>query len=140
MEVPMWSSRDEHTGAGSSPWHAAGHERPVFLDEHGRRHRLLRLFGGLAVLLAAGWLAGLVAGATGFATLAPMHAPVAGRVLVPQAFVTTPTPTVAAPAASGGAGRARAVRVRIRPRVATRPIAVDGARRGGDTRPAADRS
>jgi len=83
----------------------------VFLDEHGRRHRLLRLLGVLAVLLTAGWLAGLVAGATGFATLTPMRAPVAARLLVPQAPAAALTSTAVAPTASA-AGRPRVVRVR----------------------------
>lgn len=76
----MWPSRDEHSGAASSPWHAAGLERPVFLDERGRRHRLLRPFALLVVLLTAGWLAGLVMGATGFAGLAPLRPPSAAAV------------------------------------------------------------
>ncbi len=70
--------RDDHDGA-PSPWDAAGRERPVFLDEAGRRHRLLRPLGLLAVLGAALWVVGLGVGATGFATLAPLHAAVAGR-------------------------------------------------------------
>jgi hypothetical protein len=72
--------RDDHDGA-SSPWEAAGRERPVFLDEAGRRHRLLRPFGLLATLGAAAWLAALLLGATGFATIAPLHGPLAGRPL-----------------------------------------------------------
>jgi len=70
--------RDDHDGA-SSPWEAAGRERPVFLDEAGRRHRLLRPFALLAALGAAGWLAALLIGATGFATIAPLPDPLAGR-------------------------------------------------------------
>lgn len=72
--------RDDHDGA-SSPWEAAGRERPVFLDEAGRRQRLLRPFGVLAALLAAGWLAALLVGATGFATIAPLPGATVGRAL-----------------------------------------------------------
>lgn len=78
--------RDDHDGA-SSPWEAAGRERPVFLDEAGRRHRLLRPFGLLAALGAAGWLAALLLGASGFATIAPLPGPAAGR---PLAHVSAP--------------------------------------------------
>ncbi len=70
--------RDDHDGA-ASPWDAAGRERPVFLDEAGRRHRLLRPLGLLAVLGAALWVVGLGVGATGFAGLTPLHVVVAGR-------------------------------------------------------------
>ncbi|HEX4806241.1 MAG TPA: hypothetical protein VFU94_10085, partial [Conexibacter sp.] len=76
----MRHSRDHDDGA-SSPWHAAGRERPVFLDEAGRRHRLLRPFGLVVVLLASGWLVGLVVGATGFATIAPLPGAVSARPL-----------------------------------------------------------
>ncbi|HEV2997743.1 MAG TPA: hypothetical protein VGX16_01455 [Solirubrobacteraceae bacterium] len=50
-------------------WTATGRERPVFLDEHGRRRRWVTLAGALAGSAASLWLAGLVAGAIGFSTL-----------------------------------------------------------------------
>jgi len=50
-------------------WTATGHERPVFLDEHGRRRRWVLAGGTLAGAAAGLWLAALIAGAIGFATL-----------------------------------------------------------------------
>ncbi len=50
-------------------WTATGHERPVFLDERGRRRRWVLAGGALAGAAAGLWLAALVAGAIGFATL-----------------------------------------------------------------------
>ena len=50
-------------------WRATGMEKPVFLDERGRRRRLVRLGGALAVLLVTAWLALIVAGPLGFARL-----------------------------------------------------------------------
>ena len=57
-------------------WTATGHERPIFLDERGRRRRWV-LAGGISVGAAAAlWLAALVAGAIGFSTLPSMRAPI----------------------------------------------------------------
>jgi len=118
---------DDHRGA-SSPWDAAGRERPVFLDEAGRRHRLLRPFGLLAVLGASGWVVALALGATGFARLAPLPATIAGR----------PLARLAAPAARHHAHHAAplhlhtrlvAERTRLRPAEAVAP----GARAAGAT-------
>jgi hypothetical protein len=50
-------------------WTATGHESPVFLDHHGRRRRWVLAGGTLAGAAAGMWLAALVAGAIGFATL-----------------------------------------------------------------------
>jgi hypothetical protein len=50
-------------------WTATGHEPPVFLDHHGRRRRWVWAGGALAGAAATFWLAALVAGAIGFATL-----------------------------------------------------------------------
>lgn len=55
-------------------WTATGHERPVFLDEHGRRRRWVLLTGVLASAGAAGWLSALVTGAIGFSTLPSLAA------------------------------------------------------------------
>jgi hypothetical protein len=52
-----------------SVWTATGHESPVFLDHGGRRRRWVLAGGALAGAAAALWLAALVAGAIGFATL-----------------------------------------------------------------------
>jgi hypothetical protein len=60
---------DEH-----SVWTATGHEPPVFLDHHGRRRRWVLAGGTLAGAAASMWLAALVAGAIGFATLPSWHA------------------------------------------------------------------
>jgi hypothetical protein len=54
---------------GDDVWTATGHERPVFLDEHGRRRRWVLLGGALSGGAAACWLGALVAGAIGFSTL-----------------------------------------------------------------------
>lgn len=55
-------------------WTATGHERPVFLDEHGRRRRWVLAGGALAGGASAMWLTALVAGAIGFSTLPSMRA------------------------------------------------------------------
>jgi len=55
-------------------WTATGHERPVFLDEHGRRRRWVLAGGALAGGASAMWLTALVAGAIGFSTLPSVHA------------------------------------------------------------------
>jgi hypothetical protein len=111
--------RDDHDGA-SSPWEAAGRERPVFLDEEGRRHRLLRPFGLLAVLLASGWLAGLLVGATGYATIAPLPGALAGRPLAHLA-----APPAARHRVRGGPAHLRTRLVAERTRL--RPAAIGGA-------------
>ena len=63
------SQEDTHTRARVHLWTATGHERPVFLDEHGRRRRWVLAGGPLAGAAAGLWLAALIAGAIGFATL-----------------------------------------------------------------------
>ncbi len=55
-------------------WTATGHERPVFLDEHGRRLRWVLAGGAFAGGASALWLTALVAGAIGFSTLPSIHA------------------------------------------------------------------
>ncbi len=55
--------------ATTTTWTATGHERPIFLDEDGRRRRWVLLAGGLVAAASALWLAALVAGAIGFSTL-----------------------------------------------------------------------
>jgi hypothetical protein len=54
-------------------WTATGHERPIFLDEHGRRRRWMRLGGALTGGACAFWLGGLIAGAIGFSTMPSMR-------------------------------------------------------------------
>jgi hypothetical protein len=54
-------------------WTATGHERPVFLDEHGRRRRWVLFGGALASGASACWLGALVAGAIGFSSLPSMN-------------------------------------------------------------------
>jgi hypothetical protein len=69
---PMQASPPDthtHTHADAHWWTATGHERPVFLDEHGRRRRWVLAGGTLAGAAAGLWLAALIAGAIGFATL-----------------------------------------------------------------------
>jgi hypothetical protein len=56
-------------------WTATGLERPVFLDERGRRRRWVLTGGALSGGAAALWLGGLLAGAVGFASL-PANLPV----------------------------------------------------------------
>lgn len=55
--------------ASSTVWTATGRERPIFLDEHGRRRRWVLLAGAVVASASALWLAALVAGAIGFSTL-----------------------------------------------------------------------
>jgi hypothetical protein len=55
-------------------WTATGHERPVFLDEHGRRRRWVLAGGALAGSACAFWLTALIAGSIGFSTLPSMRA------------------------------------------------------------------
>ncbi len=50
-------------------WTATGHERPVFLDEYGRRRRWVLAGGVLGGSASALWLGALVAGAIGFSTM-----------------------------------------------------------------------
>lgn len=58
---------------GDAVWTATGHERPVFLDEHGRRRRWVLLGGALAGGGSACWLGALIAGAIGFSSLPAMN-------------------------------------------------------------------
>src|SRR5262249_49339366 len=69
---------EEKPGHGVA-WRATGLERPVFLDETGRRGRLVRLAGGVAALLVAAWLGLVVAGPFGFAKLPAAAFPALGR-------------------------------------------------------------
>jgi hypothetical protein len=52
-------------------WRATGTERPVFLDESGRRRRRVQLIAAAAALVAGVWLCGLVGGGVGFSRLPP---------------------------------------------------------------------
>lgn len=60
-------------------WTATGRERPVFLDEHGRRRRWVWVGGALAGAASSLWLAGLIAGGIGFSRLPLPPAPLATR-------------------------------------------------------------
>jgi hypothetical protein len=59
----------QHRPSPESVWTATGHERPVFLDERGRRRRWVLLGGAFAGGLSALWMGGLLAGAIGFSSL-----------------------------------------------------------------------
>lgn len=70
----IWDpSANELSVGGGAVWTATGHERPVFLDEHGRRRRWVWLAGATAGGASAFWLAALVAGAIGFSTMPAMR-------------------------------------------------------------------
>jgi len=62
--------------AEGAVWTATGHERPVFLDERGRRRRWVFAGGAFAGAASAFWFAALIAGAIGFSTLPSMRAPI----------------------------------------------------------------
>jgi hypothetical protein len=62
-----------HRHGDDAVWTATGHERPVFLDEHGKRRRWVLLGGALAGGGSACWLGALVAGAIGFSSLPSMN-------------------------------------------------------------------
>jgi hypothetical protein len=55
--------------AARAIWKATGLEKPIFLDERGHRGRIVRVAGAFATLLVVAWLALVVAGPFGFATL-----------------------------------------------------------------------
>ncbi len=77
--------------AADAIWTATGHERPVFLDERGRRRRWVLAGGVLAGTAAAFWFAALIAGAIGFSTLPSMRAQIplfAQRALVHHVALT----------------------------------------------------
>jgi hypothetical protein len=57
-------------------WTATGLERQIFLDQTGRRARVVRLAGALAAMLGAAWLAALVTGALGFSNLPRLPNPI----------------------------------------------------------------
>jgi hypothetical protein len=76
-------------------WTATGHERPVFLDEHGRRRRWVWFGGALTGGASAFWLGALIAGAIGFSTMPSLRererAPlVASRAARPVAHGASP--------------------------------------------------
>jgi hypothetical protein len=56
-------------------WTATGRERPVFLDERGRRRRFVHAGGALAGAIGAFWLAVLATGAIGFFNLPSLRVP-----------------------------------------------------------------
>jgi hypothetical protein len=68
-------------------WTATGLERQIFLDQTGRRARLVGLGGVLAALLAGFWLAALVTGALGFANLPQLPGPVGVIARIPNRVV-----------------------------------------------------
>jgi hypothetical protein len=63
-------------------WTATGHERPVFLDERGRRRRWVWLGGALTGGVSALWLGALIAGAIGFSSMPSLQASHAGSALL----------------------------------------------------------
>ncbi len=68
---PLTHVRRDHDEA---VWTATGHERPVFLDESGRRRRWVLAGGVFAGGASAFWFTALIAGAIGFSTLPSMRA------------------------------------------------------------------
>ncbi len=68
---PLTHLRRDH---GETIWTATGHERPVFLDESGRRRRWVLAGGVFAGGASAFWFTALIAGAIGFSTLPSMRA------------------------------------------------------------------
>ena len=72
-------------------WRATGLERPVFLDETGRRGRLVRIAAGAAALLVAAWLGLVVAGPFGFARLPTAALPALARHVHAANLVHRPT-------------------------------------------------
>lgn len=72
VEAPRAHPRVITDGAECVPaseWTASGREPQVFLDERGRRRRWVLAGGAIAGLLASVWLAALISGGVGFATL-----------------------------------------------------------------------
>ena len=63
----MLAVRDRSNTQAPPVWRATGLERQVFLDEAGRRRRLVAVLGIVAALLTAAWLVLLVSGALSFA-------------------------------------------------------------------------
>lgn len=59
----------EKTSVEDAVWTATGHERPIFLDEHGRRRRWVMIGGALGGGASTMWLGALIAGAIGFSTM-----------------------------------------------------------------------
>jgi hypothetical protein len=59
----------EAAGPPPRQWTATGRERPVFLDETGRRRHWVRAGGAVAGLAAAAWFGALVTGPLGFSRL-----------------------------------------------------------------------
>jgi hypothetical protein len=72
----MHTTSPPSRSAADTVWTATGHERPVFLDERGRRRRLVLAGGVSAGAAAAIWFVTLIAGAIGFSTLPSLRAPV----------------------------------------------------------------
>ena len=64
---------------------ATGTERPIFLDETGRRARRVRAAGSAAAVAAGLWLAAIVGGSLGFGPL-PAGPPAALVVRAPLAL------------------------------------------------------
>jgi hypothetical protein len=77
LDAPAGAHLDAPAGARHW-WTATGHERPVFLDERGRRRRWVLAGGALAGGLAALWLTALLAGAIGFSTMPTSYGPKLG--------------------------------------------------------------
>src|SRR6202043_3733724 len=65
MEPP----NDPYRFEDETIWTATGHERPVFLDESGRRRRWVLAGGVFAGGVSAFWVTALIAGAVGFSRL-----------------------------------------------------------------------
>jgi hypothetical protein len=87
------AGREEASALAAAPWTATGQERPVFLDETGRRRRWVWAAGTLAAVAATAWFGALVTGPLGFDRLPDVPVPI--RL---TATLTTPTLTLRAPA------------------------------------------
>jgi hypothetical protein len=133
------------------PAHAQADQTPVFVDDSGRRHRLVRATGWIVGVLMAGYLALLTISLVGSPGLVPLSLPALGRVLpgpaapgiedpsherrTPSDLLATPTPspaagggtsstgTVTGGSSTAGAGTASAATHRATPRPTPTPTA-----------------
>ncbi|GAC1437262.1 MAG: hypothetical protein NVSMB51_10700 [Solirubrobacteraceae bacterium] len=76
--------------ADGSVWTATGLEPQVFLDRSGRRAVRVRVGGAVAAIAAAGWLGGIVSGASGFAALPPVTLSIAQKPALVSHHARTP--------------------------------------------------
>jgi hypothetical protein len=77
----------DRSTSSTTVWTATGLERQIFVDQTGRRARLVRVAGVIAALLSAAWLAALVTGALGYANLPRLPGPIGAIATVPNHVV-----------------------------------------------------